>query len=321
MIRVGICGYGNLGKGVEKALKITEDMELVGVFTRRDVNIIKSEAKIYPVENLDNMTEDIDVLILCGGSANDLMTQSPKYAEQFNIVDSFDTHAKIPEHFMAVNEAALKNNHVAVISAGWDPGMFSINRVYGEALLPKGETYTFWGKGVSQGHSDAIRRIENVVDAVQYTVPIEEAISKVRSGENPNFTTREKHLRICYVVASEKEDYNEIEKQIVNMPNYFDEYDAQVNFITKKEFEDNHKGMPHGGFVIRSGDTGGNKQKYEFSLELESNPEFTASTLVAYGRSAYRLNKMQEYGAKTVLEIPPYLLSPRPIEELRRTHL
>ncbi|MEG0392248.1 MAG: diaminopimelate dehydrogenase, partial [Anaerovoracaceae bacterium] len=308
-IRIGICGYGNLGRGTELAVNAAEDMELVGIFSRRDPATVKSESKVYSVEDLMAMKDEIDVLVLCGGSATDLIQQSPEYAKHFNIIDSFDTHAKIPEHFEQVNAAAKGSKHTAIISSGWDPGLFSLNRLYAEAILPVGETYTFWGKGVSQGHSDAIRRISGVANAIQYTVPVEEAVEAVRRGENPKLTTREKHLRVCYVVAEEGADKEAITETIVNMPNYFAEYDTQVSYITEEEFAREHTGMPHGGFVLRSGSTGGTHQLYEFSLALGSNPEFTASVIVAFARAVYRLFAQGDYGAKTVFEVPPYLLT------------
>ncbi len=322
-IRIGILGYGNLGKGIECAIKQNEDMELVGVFTRRDPNqvtILTEGVKVYKVDELMDKKDDIDVLILCGGSATDLPKQTPEYAKYFNVVDSFDTHAKIPEHFDAVNKAALENGKIAMISCGWDPGMFSLNRLYGGVILPKGKDYTFWGKGVSQGHSDAIRRIEGVANAKQYTVPVEKALEEVRSGSNPELTTREKHTRECYVVAKEGADLARIEQEIKNMPNYFADYDTTVNFITEEELQREHAGIPHGGFVIRSGNTGWNEEHnhiIEYSLKLDSNPEFTSSVIVAYARAVYRMKKEGMSGCKTVFDVAPAYLSPMSGEELR----
>ena len=327
-IRIGICGYGNLGRGVEKNIQKASDMDLVGVFTRRPPETLETifqSTKVYHVDDLKHMTDDIDVLILCGGSATDLTEQSPMYGKLYNIVDSFDNHSKIPEHMAKVNQAAKENNHTAVISAGWDPGLFSLNRLIAEAVLPEGDTYTFWGKGVSQGHSDAIRRIEGVSGAVQYTIPIEEALEKVREGTAGHLTAGEKHKRQCFVVPKEGADRAKITEEIVNMPAYFKDYDTEVNFITKEELEKNHKAMPHGGKVIRTGFTASNepsgeytknKHLYEFSLDLESNPEFTSSVLLAYARACFKMSKMGNYGAKSVLEIPPYLLSPKSIDQL-----
>ena len=325
-IRIGIMGYGNLGRGVECAIKQNPDMELAAVFTRRDpknVRILTEGAKVYHADEAKHMTDKIDVLILCGGSATDLPVQTPEYAKYFTVVDSFDTHARIPEHFAAVDAAAKAAGNVAVISAGWDPGMFSLNRVYANAILPDGKDYTFWGKGVSQGHSDAIRRIEGVKNAIQYTVPIESAMEQVRSGSEPTLTTREKHLRECYVVAEEGADKAAIEKAIKTMPNYFDEYDTTVNFISEEELKAHHSKMPHGGFVIRTGETGceGNKHVIEYSLKLDSNPEFTGSVLVAYARAAYRLSKKGESGARSVFDIAPAMLSQKTPEELRASML
>ena len=322
-IRVGIMGYGNLGRGIECALKQNDDMELVAVFTRRPpetVNILSDNVKVYHVDDALNMKDQIDVLILCGGSATDLPKQTKEYAKYFNVVDSFDTHAKIPEHYNNVNEAALEGNHVALISAGWDPGMFSLNRLYAGAILPSGSDYTFWGKGVSQGHSDAIRRIEGVLNAKQYTVPVEDALKRVRSGENPELTTRQKHTRECFVVAEEGADKARIESEIKNMPNYFADYDTTVNFISEEELIANHSGIPHGGFVIRSGKTGWNEEHnhiIEYSLKLDSNPEFTSSVLVAYARAVYRMSKEGMKGCKTVFDVAPAYLSPMSGEELR----
>lgn len=321
-IRIGILGYGNLGRGVECAIKHNPDMELVGVFTRRapeSVKILTETAKVYSVDDAEKMKDQIDVMILCGGSATDLPEQTPKYAQWFNVVDSFDTHKRIPEHFANVDKAASENGHVGIISVGWDPGMFSLNRMYANAILTNGKDYTFWGKGVSQGHSDAIRRIDGVKNAIQYTVPIEEAVDRVRTGSEPELTTREKHLRECYVVAEEGADKAAIEQAIKTMPNYFDEYDTTVTFISEEELKENHSKMPHGGFVIRTGETGteGNKHVIEYSLKLDSNPEFTASVLVAYARAAYRLSQKGENGARSVFDIAPALLSQKTPEQLR----
>ena len=322
-IRVGIMGYGNLGRGIECSLKQNADMELVAVFTRRDpktVQILSENVAVYHVDDAPKMKDDIDVLIMCGGSATDLPQQTKEYAKYFNVVDSFDTHAKIPEHFAAVDAVAKENGTVAMISVGWDPGMFSLNRLYANAILPNGSDYTFWGKGVSQGHSDAIRRVEGVANGKQYTVPLEAALERVRSGENPELTTREKHTRECYVVAKEGADKAKIEAEIKNMPNYFADYDTSVNFITEEELATNHAGIPHGGFVIRSGKTGWNEEHnhiIEYSLKLDSNPEFTASVIVAYARAAYRMSKEGQAGCKTVFDVAPAYLSPVSAEELR----
>jgi len=324
MIRIGILGYGNLGKGVELAIKQNPDMELVAIFTRRNPESMQTltGAKVISISNVEEWKDKIDVMILCGGSATDLPKQGPQYAEMFNTIDSYDTHAKVPEYYQNINEKALKGNKVSIISVGWDPGLFSLNRLYAEAVLPAGNTYTFWGRGVSQGHSDAIRRIEGVKNAVQYTIPIEKAVEAVRAGENPELTTREKHLRECFVVLEEGVDSKKIEEEIKTMPNYFSDYDTVVHFITEEELKANHSGMPHGGFVIRSGNTGLNeetKQIIEYSLNLESNPEFTSSVLLAYARAAYRLHEKGERGAKTVLDIPPAMLSTKSNEELLST--
>jgi len=321
MIRIGILGYGNLGKGVERAIKQNPDMELIAIFTRREPKSIKTNtgAKVITINEIENWKDKIDVMILCGGSATDLPVQGPKYAEMFNIVDSYDTHAKIPKYYQEVNKKALKGNKVAIISIGWDPGLFSLNRLLSEAILPNGNTYTFWGSGVSQGHSDAIRRIDGVKNAVQYTIPIEEAVEVVRAGDNPNLTTREKHLRECYVVLEEGADKDKIEEQIKTMPNYFADYNTIVHFISEEELKLNHSGMPHGGFVIRSGKTGlkeETNQIIEYSLKLESNPEFTASVLLAYARAANELHKNGEKGAKTIFDIPPRLLTTKKYEDL-----
>ena len=322
-IRIGILGYGNLGRGVECAIKHNPDLELKAVFTRRDpasVNILTETAKVYHVDEAVKMKEDIDVMILCGGSATDLPVQTPEYAKYFNVVDSFDTHAKIPEHFAAVDKAAKENGKTALISAGWDPGMFSLNRLYANAIMPEGKDYTFWGKGVSQGHSDAVRRIKGVIDARQYTIPVEKALEAVRNGENPELTTREKHTREVFVVAAEGADKAKIENEIKTMPNYFDEYDTTVHFITEEEMKKDHAGLPHGGFVIRTGKTGWNDEHnhvIEYSLKLDSNPEFTSSVIAAYARAVYRLNKEGQTGCKTVFDIAPAYLSAQSSEELR----
>jgi len=326
-MRIGILGYGNLGRGVECAIKQNPDMELVAVFTRRDpskVNILTVGVPVLNISHILDYKDKIDVLILCGGSATDLPVQTPEYAQYFNVVDSFDTHAKIPEHFAKVDKAADDAGKVAIISVGWDPGMFSLNRMYAGALLPDGKDYTFWGKGVSQGHSDAIRRIEGVVDARQYTVPVAEALSAVRAGENPELTTRDKHTRECYVVAEEGADLARIENEIKTMPNYFADYDTFVYFISMEELKRDHAGIPHGGVVIRSGKTGWNNENthiIEYSLKLDSNPEFTTSVLVAYARAAYRLHKEGAKGCKTVFDIAPAYLSPMSGEELRKNLL
>ena len=320
-MKIAIYGYGNLGRGVECALQQNPDMELVGVFTRRDPATVTTLLNT-PVYHDSALAErkDIDVLILCSGSATDLPRMTPAMARQFNVVDSFDTHAAIPTHFAAVDAAAKEGGHVALISAGWDPGMFSLNRLYASAVLPEGKDYTFWGRGVSQGHSDAIRRIDGVVDARQYTVPIDEALTAVRSGSNPELTTRQKHLRECYVVAEDGADTDRITREIQTMPNYFADYDTTVTFITKEEMERDHSGIPHGGFVIRTGVTGKEKEHkhtIEYSLKLDSNPEFTASVLVAYARAVYKAHTRGEIGARTVFDIPPADLSPLSAEELR----
>lgn len=320
-IKIGILGYGNLGKGVERVIKHNEDMELVAIFTRRNPSEIKTitNVKIISINEIENWKDKIDVLILCGGSKSDLPVQTPKYAKMFNVVDSFDTHAKILEHFNNVDKSAKEGNKLALISCGWDPGTFSLNRLMAESFLPNGNTYTFWGTGVSQGHSDAIRRIDGVKNAVQYTVPIKTAIDMVRKGENPELTTREKHLRKCYVVLEDGADERKIEEEIKNMPDYFADYDTEVYFIPEEELKKQHSGMPHGGFVIRSGITNvenQTKQIIEYSLKLDSNPEFTASVLVAYARAIYRLVLKNETGAKTVFDIAPSLLSKKSKEEL-----
>ena len=321
-IRIGIVGYGNIGRGVEQSIKRNDDMELKAVFTRRDPASVKIQtegAEVKHFDDMEAMKDDIDVMILCGGSATDLPVIGPKVAASFNTIDSFDTHAKIPEYFADVDEAAKEGKNVSIISVGWDPGMFSLNRLYAESILVQGSTYTFWGKGVSQGHSDAIRRIEGVKNGIQYTVPIEAAVDQVRSGSEPELTTRQKHLRECYVVAEEGADKEAIEEAIKTMPNYFDEYDTTVTFITEEELKENHSKMPHGGFVIRTGETGceGNKHVIEYSLKLDSNPEFTGSVLVAYARAAHRLSKKGESGARSVFDIAPAMLSQMTPEELR----
>lgn len=326
-IRIGILGYGNLGRGIECAVKQNDDMELAAVFTRRDPNEVKIQTegvKVYSVEDAVKMKDDIDVMILCGGSATDLPKQTPEYVKYFNIIDSFDTHAKIPEHFANVDAAAKESGKIGIISVGWDPGMFSLNRLYANAILPEGKDYTFWGKGVSQGHSDAIRRVEGVIDARQYTVPVESALEAVRNGENPELTTRQKHTRECYVVVEEGADKARIEEEIKTMPNYFADYDTTVHFISEDELKANHNGIPHGGFVIRCGSTGWNGENshiIEYSLKLDSNPEFTSSVLVAYARAAYRLNKEGISGAKTVFDIAPAYLCKQSGEELRKNLL
>lgn len=321
-IRIGIVGYGNIGRGVEQAIARNDDMELKAVFTRRDPSsvVIKTAgAEVKHFDDMLSMKDEIDVMMLCGGSATDLPVMGPEIAANFNTIDSFDTHAKIPEYFENVDKAAKAGNNVSIISVGWDPGMFSLNRLYAESILVQGSTYTFWGKGVSQGHSDAIRRIDGVKNAIQYTVPIEEAVDRVRTGSEPELTTREKHLRECYVVAEEGADKAAIEQAIKTMPNYFDEYDTTVTFISEEELKENHSKMPHGGFVIRTGETGteGNKHVIEYSLKLDSNPEFTASVLVAYARAAYRLSQKGENGARSVFDIAPALLSQKTPEQLR----
>ena len=319
---MGIVGYGNIGRGVEQSIKRNDDMELKAVFTRRDPASVKIQtegAEVKHFDDMEAMKDDIDVMILCGGSATDLPVIGPKVAASFNTIDSFDTHAKIPEYFANVDKAAKEGKNVSIISVGWDPGMFSLNRLYAESILVQGSTYTFWGKGVSQGHSDAIRRIEGVKNGIQYTVPIEAAVDQVRSGSEPELTTRQKHLRECYVVAEEGADKAAIEEAIKTMPNYFDEYDTTVTFITEEELKANHSKMPHGGFVIRTGETGceGNKHVIEYSLKLDSNPEFTGNVLVAYARAAHRLSKKGESGARSVFDIAPAMLSQMTPEELR----
>lgn len=326
-IRIGIIGYGNLGRGVECAIKQNPDMELVAVFTRRDpsnVEILTKSAKVYHVDEAVNMKNNIDVMILCGGSATDLPVQTPEFASSFNVIDSFDTHAKINEHFANVDKASKSGDKISIISVGWDPGMFSLNRLYAGSILPQGVNYTFWGKGVSQGHSDAIRRISGVKDAKQYTIPVEEALNAVRNGKNPTFTTRQKHTRECFVVIEDGADETKIREEIITMPNYFSDYDTTVHFISEEELKANHSGLPHGGFVIYNGKSGWeneNNHVIEYRLQLDSNPEFTASVLVSYARAAYRLNKEGQSGCKTVFDIAPAYLSPQSGEELRKNLL
>ena len=326
-IRIGILGYGNLGRGVECAIKHNPDLELVAVFTRRapeTVKILTETAAVYSVNDAEKMKDKIDVLIICGGSATDLPKQTPEYAKMFNVIDSFDTHARIPEHFDSVDAAAKESGHIGIISVGWDPGMFSLNRMYANAILTNGNDYTFWGKGVSQGHSDAVRRIKGVKDAKQYTIPVEAALEAVRNGENPELTTRQKHTRECFVVAEEGADLARIEEEIKTMPNYFDEYDTTVHFISQEELNRDHSGIPHGGFVIRSGKTGWNNENshvIEYSLKLDSNPEFTSSVIVAYARAAYRMNQEGQKGCKTVFDVAPAYLSALDGAELRKKFL
>ncbi|MBQ2645554.1 diaminopimelate dehydrogenase [bacterium] len=321
-MKIGILGYGNLGKGVEFAVEQNKDVELSVIFTRRnpkDLQVKSKTAQVASVSEIEKWTDKIDVLILCGGSATDLPEQTPKYAKLFNVVDSFDTHAKIPEHFENVDKSAIETNHTAIISVGWDPGLFSLNRMYANAILPNGNDYTFWGKGISQGHSDAIRRIEGVKNAKQYTIPVEKALQAVKNCQNPTLTTREKHTRECFVVAYDWADKEKIENEIKNMPNYFADYDTTVHFISEEELEKNHSGIPHGGFVIRTGKTSEkNQHVIEYSLKLDSNPEFTASVLVAYARAAYKLSLEKNYGCKTVFDIAPAYLSAKSGEELRK---
>lgn len=322
-MKVGILGYGNLGKGVESAIRQNPDMELTAIITRRNPESVKPQTegvKVYSVDEIESLNGQIDVLVLCGGSATDLPEQTPAYAAMFNVIDSFDTHARVPEHFANVDKAAKENGHVALISCGWDPGMFSLMRLYGGCVLPEGNDYTFWGKGVSQGHSDAIRRIEGVKDARQYTIPVDEALRAVRAGENPELTTREKHTRECFVVAEEGADLARIEKEIVTMPNYFDQYDTTVHFISQEELMRDHAGIPHGGFVFRTGVTGFNKENkhvIEYSLKLDSNPEFTSSVILAFARAINRLSNEGACGCKTVFDIAPAYLSPLSGDELR----
>ena len=321
-IRIGILGYGNLGRGAVLAVQQNPDMELTGVFTRRDPKSIACDAPVYQENDSMSMQDKIDVLILCGGSATDLPVQSPEYAKHFHIVDSFDNHSNIPQHFEACDRAAKETGHIALISTGWDPGLFSLMRVLFDGVLPQGQGYTFWGKGVSQGHSDAIRRVAGVQDARQYTVPVESALAQVRAGENPTLSVGEKHKRVCYVVAQPDADKARIEQEIKTMPGYFADYDTTVHFITQEELRRDHSGIPHGGFVIHTGETGQtHKQKMEFSLALDSNPEFTASVLVACARAVMRLAEKTDYGAKTILDIPPAYLSPKPAQQLRKEML
>lgn len=321
-IRVAIAGYGNLGRGVESALAQNPDMRLVGVFSRRDpasVTLLDSNVPVYAMDSIEQYQDDVDVMILCGGSKSDLPEQGPYLAQFFNTVDSFDTHAKVPEYYAALDQSARESGRVAMLSVGWDPGLFSLNRLFGEAILPEGETYTFWGKGLSQGHSDAVRRVPGVQSGVQYTLPSEDAIARVRSGERPELTTREKHKRECYVVLAEGAEADVVRESIVSMPDYFADFDTTVNFIDQATFEKEHSSMPHGGFVIRSGNTGtDSKQTIEYSLALGSNPEFTASVLVAYARAVHRLARVNDIGAKTVFDIAPGLLSPKSPAQLRK---
>lgn len=320
--RIGIVGYGNLGRGVELGLFKNPDLELVGIFTRRDPKDLTpalEQTAVFPLADLDEYSDRIDVLILCGGSKSDLPAQSPELAAKFNIVDSFDTHAKVPEHFAAVDAAATSGSKTAIISAGWDPGMFSINRLFGEALLPDGDTYTFWGRGLSQGHSDAVRRVPGVAGGVQYTLPSETAIAEVRSGSRPQLSTRQKHTRQCFIVLAEGANASEVEQAIVTMPDYFADYDTEVSFISAQELAENHSAMPHGGFVIRSGNTtDGVNQVVEYRLQLDSNPQFTAAVLIAYARAANRMNQSGHTGAATVFDVAPGLLSPKSPADLRK---
>ena len=326
-IRIGILGYGNLGRGVECAVKQNPDMEVTAVFTRRDpkdVTILTESAQVCHVSEAEKWTDKIDVMILCGGSATDLPEQTPKYASMFHVVDSFDTHARIPEHFANVDAAAKEGGKVGVISVGWDPGMFSLNRMYANAILPDGKDYTFWGKGVSQGHSDAIRRVKGVKDGKQYTIPVDAALEAVRNGEDPDLTTREKHTRECFVVLEDGADAAAVEEEIKNMPNYFVDYDTTVHFISEEELKRDHSGIPHGGFVLRSGRTGWEGENHhliEYSLKLDSNPEFTSSVIAAYARAAYKLAEEGQTGCKTVFDIAPAYLSPKTGEELRASLL
>lgn len=322
-MKVGILGYGNLGKGIELAVRQNEDMELCAVFTRRDpasISLLTPGVPVYSVNEIEKLQGKIDVLIICGGSATDLPKQTPKYASLFNVIDSFDTHANIPQHFSNVDDRAKESGHVALISCGWDPGMFSLNRLYANCILPEGKDYTFWGKGVSQGHSDAIRRVEGVLDGKQYTIPVEAALEAVRNGENPELTTRQKHLRECFVVPKEGADLKKIEETIKNMPNYFSDYDTTVHFITEEELKKNHSEIPHGGFVFRTGATGENKEHkhvIEYRLKLDSNPEFTASVIVAYARAVNRMHQEGQTGCKTVFDVAPAYLSSKSAEDLR----
>ncbi|MFD1363271.1 diaminopimelate dehydrogenase [Lentibacillus salinarum] len=324
-IKLGVVGYGNLGQGAVKAIKATDDLELVAVFTRRDpetLGIDEPGVQAVHIDEASDYQKAIDVMLLCGGSATDLPEQTPHFASMFNTVDSYDTHAKIPEFYQSVNEVAANHHTTAIISVGWDPGLFSINRVMADAILSNGENYSFWGKGLSQGHSDAVRRVNGVKNGVQYTIPSEEAIEQVRSGVNPELSTSEKHRRVCYIVPQEDADKSAIEHEIKTMPNYFADYDTEVNFISEEELERDHAKAPHGGFVIRSGKTGkDNNQLYEFSLTLDSNPEFTSSVLVAYARAAHRMSQEKQFGAKTVYDVAPGYISPRSAEELRKDYL
>lgn len=325
-MKLGIIGYGNLGRGVEAAVQQNPDVDLEAIFTRRDPKDLKtnSNAKVVNIKDIEQYKDKLDVVIICGGSATDLPKQTPQYAKMFNCIDSFDTHAKIPEHFENVDKAAKESGKVAIISVGWDPGLFSLNRMYANAILPDGCDYTFWGRGVSQGHSDAIRRIEGVKDAKQYTIPVKEALDAVKNGENPTLSTRQKHTRECFVVLCDGADPKKVENEIKTMPNYFADYDTTVHFISEEELKKNHSGIPHGGFVIRSGATGINKENkhiIEYNLKLDSNPEFTSSVLIAYARAAFRLNKEGESGCKTVFDIAPKYLSPKTDAELRKTML
>lgn len=322
-MKIGILGYGNLGKGIESAIRQNDDMVLSCIITRRNPASIKPATdgvEVYSVEDIEKLKDKIDVLVLCGGSATDLPEQTPKYAKYFNVIDSFDTHARIPEHFAKVDKTAKENGHVALISCGWDPGMFSLMRLYGSAILPEGKDYTFWGKGVSQGHSDAIRRVNGVKNGKQYTIPVEKALEAVRSGANPELTTRQKHIRECFVVAEEGADLAQIENDIKTMPNYFADYDTTVHFISEEEFNANHSEIPHGGFVFRTGVTGLNKEHkhiIEYSLKLDSNPEFTSSVILSFARAINRLSNEGVSGCKTVFDIAPAYLSPLSDEELR----
>ncbi len=325
--RIGILGYGNLGRGVECAVRQNDDMELAAVFTRRnpaDVSVLTKSAQVCRINDAADWKDKIDVMILCGGSATDLPQQTPEYVKYFNVIDSFDTHARIPEHFANVDAAAKENGHIGIISVGWDPGMFSLNRLYANAILPDGKDYTFWGKGVSQGHSDALRRIAGVKNAKQYTIPVDSALEAVRAGSNPELSTREKHTRECFVVLEEGADAAKIEQEIKTMPNYFADYDTTVHFISEEELLTNHSGIPHGGFVLRSGVTGWereHKHLIEYSLKLDSNPEFTSSVLIAYARAAHRLASEGQSGCKTVFDIAPAYLSAKSGEELRASML
>lgn len=324
-IQIGIIGYGNLGNGVHKAVKQQPDMELVAIFTRRNPESLETNdhaVKVVHIDEVESYADKVDVMVLCGGSATDLPDHGPKFAHMFNTVDSFDTHANIPDYFTSVDSVAQQSGKTNIISVGWDPGMFSLNRVMSEAILPEGKTYTFWGKGLSQGHSDAVRRVDGVKNGVQYTIPSEEVIEKVRNGENPDVSKSERHVRTCYIVPEEGADKDVIENTIKTMPNYFSDYETTVHFITEEDLKQDHAKMPHGGFVIRSGQTGeGNKEIVEFSLALESNPEFTASVITAYARAAYRMNEAGQYGAKTVYDVAPSQISPLSGEELRENYL